>query len=269
MQLVDRLMTVARQWLPPDSLLRRAYRAVRKRPSARLLERFAELHPQACFVQIGSNDGVKLDPLRRHILARRWRGILVEPVPDLYLKLRGNYAACADRLRFENVAIADHDGHLPFYHLAPVADHRSEGLPDWYDALGSLRRDVLAAHVAVIPDIERRIVQRDVPALTFDTLCRRAGVEAVDLVHMDTEGYDWQLLRSIDLARYRPRIVVYEHIHLARADRAAAGAHLTRLGYACLPDGMDTWCLRTVDLPAADQPLLDLWSRYRSQWLTA
>ncbi len=60
-----------------------------------------------------------------------WRGILVEPVPDLFAQLFRNYSICKERLRFENLAIADRDGVLPFYRLAPVKDFLAEGLPDW------------------------------------------------------------------------------------------------------------------------------------------
>jgi FkbM family methyltransferase len=224
---------------------------------------FAELHPEARFVQIGSNDGIKLDPLRAHILARRWRGVLVEPIPYLYAQLKANYAACAGRLVFENVAIATTEGTLPFYHLARVADAKAAGLPNWYDALGSFRRDVIAAHVSVIPDIERRIVEVAVPAITFDTLCRRNGLARIDLLHMDTEGYDFELLKSIDFTRHRPVLVIYEHTHLSRADQAAARAYLEGHGYEGSPDGMDTWCLNVRDLPPADRRLLDLWRRLR------
>jgi FkbM family methyltransferase len=266
--IVDQVLQAARRVLPQESAIRRLYRALRGRQRAghRLLERFAELYPRAFFVQIGSNDGIKLDPLRRHILAREWRGILIEPVPDLFAQLRRNYESCADRLRFENLAIADRDGVLPFYHLAVVADPKAEGLPAWYDALGSFRRDVIAAHAPVIPDIERRIVKRDVEAVTFDTLCRRNSVATVDLIHMDTEGYDYQLLKAIDFSRHRPRIVIYEHIHLKQGDKEAASTLMQNHGYACLRDGMDTFCLNTRDDLGQARPLLDLWARAGGRW---
>ena len=39
------------------------------------------------FIQIGSNDGLKNDPLRKNILAEKWTGILVEPDYNNFQKL--------------------------------------------------------------------------------------------------------------------------------------------------------------------------------------
>ena len=265
--IADRLLAFARRVVPWDFVVRRrwreyrAARAMRTPPGQRLLAKFAEAYPQAFFVQIGSNDGMKLDPLRPHILRHRWRGILVEPLPDLFTQLKANYARCADRLTFENVAIADHDGVMPFYLLAPVADYRAEGLPYWYDALGSFQRDVIAVHVSAIPDIERRIVQRDVQTLTFATLCRRHGVAALDLLHTDTEGYDFELLKHVDFNVFRPRLVIFEHVHIKLEDQPAAVAYMERHGYECMRDGMDTWCLNVRDVGRRDRPLLRLWRK--------
>src|SRR5207245_6466419 len=42
-------------------------------------------------VQIGSNDGVANDPINESLRARRWSGVLVEPIPYLFERLRANY----------------------------------------------------------------------------------------------------------------------------------------------------------------------------------
>ena len=50
---------------------------------------------------------------------------------------------------------------------------RARELPDWYDGIGSFSRDAVLGHAAHIPDIESRIVSSEVPALTFESLCRK------------------------------------------------------------------------------------------------
>ena len=54
-------------------------------------------------------------------------------------------------------------------------------------------------------DIEERIVCEPVRTLTFDSLCARHGIDAIDLLAIDTEGHDWTILSGIDFARWRPR----------------------------------------------------------------
>jgi len=43
-------------------------------------------------VQIGANDGVRADPVRHLILRHGLQGLLVEPLPDLFVQLQKNYA---------------------------------------------------------------------------------------------------------------------------------------------------------------------------------
>jgi FkbM family methyltransferase len=211
-------------------------RRASERPIARVIAEFARVHPSAFFVQVGAHDGTALDPLRREILRRAWRGILVEPVPYVFARLEANYDD-NERLVFENVAIADHDGSRELYHLPP--EPAGSPLWEWYDALGSFRREVVASHRWLIPDIDERIVTTDVPCLTFDTLCRKHAVERVDVVQIDTEGYDLEILELIDFERYRPRLVMYEHLHLDSADQERARELLRSRDYELVGDGMD------------------------------
>lgn len=217
-------------------------RLLRNMAGPRLLRAFADCYPRAFFVEVGSNDGEQHDHLRPLIRSRPWRGIMVEPVPYVFERLRAGYGDL-DRVVLENAAIADRDGRLPFFHLAEAAE--GEELPRWYDGIGSFSRDNVLAHGRHIDGIAARLVETEVPCLTFESLLRKHGVDRVDLLLVDTEGYDWELLRAIDLQPRIPRLVVYEHYHLSAADRAACRAHLERHGYETMEEGFDTFCLDT------------------------
>jgi len=228
-------------------------RLLRRLAGPRLVAGFAETHPDAFFIEIGANDGDQHDHLRAAILSQRWRGIMVEPVPYVFARLERNYAD-ETRVVLENAAVAERDGTLPFYHLAESADPT---LPSWYDAVGSFRRDAVLSHARDIPDVANRIRAVDVRALTFESLCRKHAVQRVDLLAIDTEGYDWQILRTIDLARWHPRLVIYEHYHLDEADRADCRGHVAAAGYETMEEGFDTFCLDTAPADA----LTEAWRR--------
>jgi FkbM family methyltransferase len=220
---------------------------LRRRASPQLLGRelltaFADAHPDAFFVEIGSHDGQHHDHLKPFIERHGWRGVMVEPVPYVFARLHAHYGANAG-LTLVNVAIADRDGTLPLYHLRDATPEERAHLPWWYDATGSFSRDVLLGHAAEIPDVEERIVEREVPTLTFDSLMERHGTGRLDLLLVDTEGYDWEVVRRVDLERYRPRLVIYEHFHLSDGDRAATEERFASAGYEALQEGMDTFCL--------------------------
>jgi len=214
---------------------------------ARALRAFASSYPEAFFVELGANDGEQHDPLRELILShRRWRGIMVEPVPFVFERLRRNYGDL-DRVALENVAIADRVGELPFFHLAEARAAERATLPSWYDGIGSFDREAVLAHERDIPDIAERLVETRVPCLTFEALLERHGRPNVDLLLIDTEGYDWEIVSRLDLSAPRPRMIVYEHYHLEREDRAAARARLRDHGYEILEEGMDTFCLDVAE----------------------
>jgi FkbM family methyltransferase len=213
-----------------------------ERAGQRLLEAFAERHPGGFFIEIGSNDGVHSDHLRSLLGSGGWRGLMVEPVPYVFERLRENYGG-VEGIALENAAIADRDGRLPFFHLAKLNDGREGDLPSWYDQIGSFSRETILGHADKIPDIERRLVRTEVPSLTFESLCRKHGVERVDLLLTDTEGYDWEIIKRIDFDRRHPGLLIYEHYHLPAKLRAECREFLEARGYALMEEGFDTWCL--------------------------
>lgn len=212
-----------------------------ERPVEQVVFALSRALPDATFVQVGAHDGTQLDPLREAIVGSRWRGVMVEPVPYVFDRLALRYGD-HPRLTLEKVAIADEDGTRPF-HLLRQAEHDDEAVWRWYDALGSFKREVVMSHEHLVPDIAARIESIDVPCVTFATLCARNGLDHVDVVQIDTEGYDREVLELIDVPRLRPCLVLYEHLHLDAGSRAAADALMAGHGFRRVSDGMDTLCV--------------------------
>ncbi len=232
----------------------RVRRFRRSTAANRLLRGFARAYPRAVFIEIGSNDGMHHDHLAPLIRREDWRGVMVEPVPYVFERLRRNYGD-VEGVTLENAAIADCDGELSFYHLAEASPDEEASVPGWYDGIGSFSREVVLAHGAEVPGIEDRLVQLKVRAMTFDSLNRRHGLDRLDLLVIDTEGYDWTLIQSIDLNVHHPRLLVYEHYHLPPTDRAECRNHLAAHGYETMEEGFDTLCLDT----APDDALTETW----------
>ncbi|WP_114521342.1 FkbM family methyltransferase [Altererythrobacter sp. ZODW24] len=177
------------------------------------------------FVQIGANDGKYFDPLRPYILNRGWTGVLVEPQPPLFEQLKANYAECADRLAFENVAISDGDSlrlYLPPEGYKPA---RAEMQPE---SMVSNNPAVLAQQLDVSTSSLQSI---DVPAMTLDALFAKHSIAELDLLQIDAEGYDWQILQTLDLSAVSPTLIQLETGHLGRRDLAAVAKHLCDAGY--------------------------------------
>jgi FkbM family methyltransferase len=210
--------------------------------SVRLLNAFARAYPRARFLEIGANDGERFDPLAPFVADSEWTGVMIEPVPYVFERLERNLAG-NERVAAANVAIAESSGSRPFYYLAEEVDERHGKAIGWYDTLGSFDREHLFKHRVVIPNLEQRIETIDVPCVTVAEICAEHGIDNPDLVLIDAEGYDAQIVASIDFEHVRPRMVIYEHHHLSPEAREECELRLRGLGYGLAEDGLDTWCL--------------------------
>ncbi len=199
---------------------------------------------QVFSVQIGSNDGRSGDPIHRLVQENpRWRGLFVEPVPHLFDRLRANYAS-RPGLIFENVAVNDGSTQT-FYWIDPKAREDHPEFPDWVEQLGSFNEN----HIHAVPEIAEALLpyrrSTEVKGCTLQDLLDRCGVTDFDVLHIDTEGYDWEVLRQVDFSRYRPRVVLYEHKCLSGSDNLRARRHMQEF-YSLQDLGGDTFCVRKI-----------------------
>jgi FkbM family methyltransferase len=180
--------------------------------------------PAVTFVQVGANDGVFGDPLRAYITSYPWRGILVEPQPDVFARLVENYKSCADRLIFENVAISSDKSEFVLY-KAP-AGLVADGI--YASSVASTNPVTIARQLKISPKQLEKIVT---PSLTLDELLAKHGLSHIQILQIDAEGYDWQVLRSLSLESSTPSIIQFETGHLTNAECNKAVEHLTNHGY--------------------------------------
>ena len=83
------------------------------------------------FVQVGSNDGVSSDPLKKFIIARQWVGLLIEPDPNRFDRLQMRYKDF-DSVRTLNLAISNGaSGLQKFYSLNPLIFRDKKTTPRW------------------------------------------------------------------------------------------------------------------------------------------
>jgi FkbM family methyltransferase len=194
------------------------------------------------FVQIGSNDGLNNDPLYKAAHENeKWRGILIEPVPQIFERLKVNYRN-QPRFIYENLAISATIGPKTFYYVDQSAKDFIPDLPEWFDQLGSFDREHILKHLD--GKLEPFVRTLDVRSEPFDSLLLKHGVDHVDLIHIDAEGYDWEILSQIDFDNIQPKLVIFEHKHLSPADLAAAKGKMSNAGYRLVKCGYDICAIR-------------------------
>ena len=200
-----------------------------------LLRVFPDLRGLA-FIQIGANDGIRNDPIRRYVTNCEWNGVLVEPDPVLFAALQANYAPQAKRLSFLNAAIDRQPGERLLHQIAPSIPD----LPEWARGVVSLdpaHVQRIAAHLGLPASA---VAGRSVRTTTWDEVHSLFGRRQCDVLVIDAEGYDLVLLRLADLPAMKPTVIQFEHSAVPRGERLAFYGELLDLGYELATSEIDT-----------------------------
>ena len=156
----------------------------------------------------------------------------------LFERLKNNYGP-SDRFIFEKEAISPNRGMTEFFYVSENAKKElGDKLPYWYDQLGSFNKDHILKHLDGI--LEPYIVSEKINTIPLQDIFDKHKVKKVDLIHIDTEGYDYKVLLTIDFSKYRPRVILYEHKHLSDFERKSSESLLKNNGYICTQYGGDT-----------------------------
>lgn len=205
-----------------------------------ILKDHSEKNNECFFVQIGANDGVKHDPLREFVLSNNWKGILVEPVKYVFEKLISNYNNKKD-LIFENVAISDKNEWRDFYYFNEESGNDLEGdFPEY----GTFIFEQIKEWLALSKKSEKYLVKENVLCLTIDSLLKKNNVQKFNVLCIDAEGYDYEIVKSLDFNIYNPDIIIYETNHLIEEDRKESFQMLNKHGYRVLEIGIDAVAIK-------------------------
>jgi len=239
----------ARDWINRH-LLDCGYRVERtQKPDlfAILLWRFIEVNGgDLQFIQVGANDGVSYDPLRSVVTHKRVSalGAVIEPVPRFFDLLTQNYANYPS-IKPLNIAIHNEQRAA---HLYFVDERSVKGLPQWALGIASFDRDHLIR--SGVPEDE--IKSREVPCKTISEVYQDLQLSRLDLLQIDTEGYDATIIRGLDFTQISPRVIHFEHGLrdglMSEADFFSLVEFLNAHGYQVLPEDYDAIAFKPNDL---------------------
>lgn len=177
------------------------------------------------FIEVGANDGTSSgDPIREFIVKYPWKGVLVEPQPDVFEALKANYAGFEDRISFENVAISNSPTPLELYRVPQDSKSKHKG-----SSIASFDHKITAKQAQTRPNDLDKIT---VPTARLDDIVARYGLTSFDVLQLDTEGYDFEVLQTLDLTKTRPWLIGFEHGHLSPAAIDSMTRHLNAHGYS-------------------------------------
>jgi FkbM family methyltransferase len=160
------------------------------------------------FVEAGANDGLAQTNTYYFEKYRGWKGLLVEPVPQLAEACRINRAQCI----VENCAL------VPFDFKEPVIEMRYCNLMSLVKGAMKSEADELA-HVSAGCEVQGiESYSLCVPARTLSATLDLHGIEQIDLLSLDVEGFELSALRGLDFSRHRPTYMLIEARFRAEID---------------------------------------------------
>jgi FkbM family methyltransferase len=167
-------------------------------PAVSYSQRFEDLYLARCFgtradgfyIDIGAGHPV-FDNVSFAFYLRGWRGITVEPNPDLARLNR----AVRPRDHSHQVLVGAAPGEATFYRVndfhglsTAVASHAQSALTQFGKSSQACR----------------------LPVLTLRQLCEQHAPPAIDFLKVDVEGLEGDVLRGGDWQRFRPKLMVVE-----------------------------------------------------------
>jgi FkbM family methyltransferase len=166
------------------------------------------------FIEAGANDGMTQSNTLYFELHRNWKGMLIEPIPELAHRC----SLLRNRSIVENVALGSFAQRgtsldMTYCNLMSIADG---ALPTEAD---------FQKHVASGAAMQRLEPYRlTVPCVPLSDLLDKHGIEKIDFLSLDVEGYEPNVLSGIDFLRHKPRFILIEaNRYRAIVDKKLAG----------------------------------------------
>ncbi len=192
-------------------------------------------------VQIGAMDGINFDDTREYLDKYQWDALLVEPIPEIFNKLKNNFKDRTNYI-FEQCAIGNHDGQIEML-TVPLDVIEKEGLHPGFMGVSTQYppKNGFGYDFQNDIDVKNKFgVSVIVPCLTLDTLLKKHNLSKVDIFICDAEGYDWEIFKNFDFVNYHPYFIRLEYINLTNSEKDLIKNKLEQNGYVVeIDDNID------------------------------
>ncbi len=202
------------------------------------------------FLQIGANDGRINDPIFPFIFRDKWRGHRFEPLetPFNQLKILHKHTPWVEPVK---ALLGTKEGTVPLYCLSFSAKRWATGLSSLNKA--QLETQIASGYVArraqkyndVLPvDREAWIEAKEMPMHELNAWILGQAKGRLDLLQIDTEGYDHVLLEALDLKKLRIGMICFEKLHIPKSALLACVTKLKAAGYGLVESDCDILAIR-------------------------
>ena len=141
------------------------------------------------FVDVGANHPIGTS-VTKWFSDNGWSGVNIEPIPNLLAMFH------SDRPRDLNLNVG-------------IA--RQEGVLEFFQVDDDLQRSTFDVELADnYKKNGRSVSTHSIPVVTLQSIIDDHGIGHIDFLKIDAEGFEEQVIQSIDLTRSRPSVIVGE-----------------------------------------------------------
>jgi FkbM family methyltransferase len=213
--------------------------------------RFSKITENVFVVQIGANDGIFNDPIHKFIKRDHWQGVLLEPQKLVFEKYLKPLYSKTKGITLINAALDGSDGARPIYKISVSSSRWATGLSSFNRKIleeavksGYIEKEARKENCPLPENKDEYITEENVECICTDTLHKRAGIERTDWLQIDTEGFDFEIIKMFNISTTNPTVIVYENLHLSQADREECKNHLIINGYVSRDYGANTLAMK-------------------------
>lgn len=187
-----------------------------------IIDEISKKYNDLYFIIIGAMDGIHYDNLIPFLTKNKLNGLFIEPIPQMYDKLRNNYKNYEGILAFENCAISEKEGKVKMY---KVPDSKIGSVyPEWTDGCSTLYLEK-----SVIKNFEPEEIF--VQSHRLENVLSKHKIEKIDIIQIDTEGADYEIFNAIDFEIYKPKFIAIEIMNLTYQEVQNIKEKLETLNY--------------------------------------
>lgn len=151
------------------------------------------------FLDLGANDGISFSNTYFFEKHRNWQGICVEPIKEVYDKLKKNR-----KCKVINCAIGEKTEKLTFTRVV--------GPSQMLSGLKKFRhQDHQKRTLNEVEFNGGKVIEEIVQCLSFKEMMSKFNVKTIDYLSIDIEGGEFEILKTINLKDFSIKIITVEN----------------------------------------------------------
>jgi FkbM family methyltransferase len=201
-------------------------------------------NPDGSIVIIGAHDLTSFDCISKYLGEAKARIMLFEPRNASRHKLNKNI----EILGLQNCHVVPKAVHqsLTSSSLYDVDPNYLHLYPAWAEGIASFSQAHLLKSIS-----KEHICEHQVDCSNPDKWPSEFGLDSISYLQIDAEGYDFEILKAINLHYYNPSAIMLEYVNMSIEDQQECRDYLHSNGYDTIFNGED---LLAINLASCINP---------------